>query len=406
MSLFYSPENLLQIGTPEHHTSVNKLVEPGSDPAYIYDLDDMVFRLHHLRKSFSIGADIHYAMKANSNDVILRTFKKEGAQIDTVSAGEIRHALACGFEPADVIFSGVGKTGEELGYAIDLNIKQINVESPQELERIARIAATKNKKVRVAFRLNPDVDAKTHPYITTGLQENKFGMDSSFIPELKEIIRKNREQLHVQGVTLHIGSQLEDISPIEDAIRKTIPVYEDFARDGNPMQTFDIGGGVGTCYKKRNIAGEMETITRYGKMASELLAPLGCRLLCEPGRILVGPGGVLVSEVQYIKSTPYKNFMIVNTGMHHLMRPSLYQAWHDILPVHKSDRPAVKYDIVGPICESADVLGFDREIPEVRQGDLIAVANAGAYGYSMANLYNEHRLPRQILLYRGEVIHS
>ncbi len=344
------------------------------------------------------GLEIHYAMKANGANRILRTFRSEGTGIDTVSGGEIRHALAVGFPPGEIIFSGVGKTRTELELAIGLGIKQINVESPQELQRIIALARALGKKPRCAFRVNPDVDAKTHPYITTGFRENKFGMGDHFLPELRLILASAGDAVELVGLTLHIGSQLQDLAPLEDAIRKTLPIFYSLQEEGHPMRTFDVGGGLGIRYQEEHTLPprDLALIEEYGALLRRALKGFAGQVLCEPGRILVGSCGTLVGEVQYLKETPDRNFVILNTGMHHLLRPALYQAHHRILPlVLHPDRQIKRYDVVGPICESSDVLGKERELQEIFQGEFLAIADAGAYGYSMATLYNEHPLPKE-----------
>ncbi len=375
--------------------SISSLVKKYGSPIYIYDLDSMVGAVQSLKTAFEGQVEIHYATKANSHPLILKAFLKEKIGVDTVSWGEAEEALNVGFKPKDIIFSGVAKTSVELTQAIRKQIKQINVESPQELIRIGEIAKKLKKKAQVAFRMNPNVNPNTHPYITTGFRENKFGMDTTFLPELRGILRKYAKHLDLKGVTLHVGSQLRDLSGILDAIQKTIPVFLDLKHSGFHMETFDIGGGIGIPYD----GSEPMDLKLYATQVVDLLKPLGCRILTEPGRILVGPYGILVGEIQYIKASPYKNFAILDTGMHHLMRPALYQAFHRMekVGVVVSD-DKVLYDIVGPICESSDVIGRDRYLPILEQGDLIAIRDAGAYGFSMASFYNAHALPKEIII--------
>jgi diaminopimelate decarboxylase len=385
---------------------LTRLTEGRSEPFYLYDLDGLRTRARALAAAYP-GLEIHYAMKANSTERILRVFQSEGTGVDVVSGGEIRCALQAGFEPKDVIFSGVGKTRAELELALGLGIKQINVESPQELRRIVEMARAAGKRPRVAFRLNPDVDAKTHPYISTGLRENKFGMGEHFVPELLEILRGAPGAVDPVGLTLHIGSQLQDTRPIEDAIRKTLAVWKRFGEAGIALETLDVGGGLGIPYAEEHQrpSRDLELLEGYGTMLTRALSGFRGRVLCEPGRILVGSCGTLLGEVQYVKETPHRNFLVLNTGMHHLIRPSLYQAFHRIVPVRENaDREKKTYDVVGPICESSDVLGKQRELREVRQGEWLAVADAGAYGIAMASTYNEHELPGQFFWEGGEVL--
>lgn len=382
---------------------LEKLAKAYGTPIYIYDLDGMLQRLHEFRSAFQEQIHIHYALKANSNPLVLKAFKKEKIGIDTVSGGEIGLALKAGFKPADIIFSGVGKSSEEIEIALRKNISQINVEGPQELERIAKIAKKLKRISRVAFRMNPDVSPQTHPYITTGFRENKFGMDMSFLPDLKEILKKYSKHLSLQGLTLHIGSQLLEFKSIQDAIEKTIPIYKEFQADGHDMKTFDIGGGIGIPYD----GGIAPDLAEYGKIVLNLLKPLGCQILSEPGRILVGPFGVLLTEVEYIKRSPARNFAIVNTGMHHLIRPALYQAQHRIWPLtRRHEELKYAYDVVGPICESSDFVGKNIELHGLVQGDRLAILDTGAYGYSMASFYNAHKLPKEIVISKGKAVTS
>ena len=390
----------LWAGSETNGTDLLDLAKKYDRPVYVYDLGDIVNRIRRLRDSFgSLPVSIHYAVKANANPEILRAMAKEGIGVDTVSGGEIQAALENGFTAQSVIFSGVGKTKAEIELAIQSDIKQINVESPQELERIAEIARRLGRKPSVAFRMNPDVNPQTHPYITTGFRENKFGMDVSFLPELKSIVRKKADFLRLRGVTLHIGSQLLELSSLRDAISKTAAVYKELQAEGFNVDRFDIGGGLGINYGTDNNEDDFQRINEYGKMVRDLLGELNCEVIAEPGRILVARSGILIGEVQYIKKTQFKTFAILNTGMHHLLRPALYQAKHRVLPLINPPKVQLqKYDVVGPICESSDFLAKDVELPQLNAGDYLAMADAGAYGFSMASFYNRHALPQEVVL--------
>jgi len=378
------------------HSQLEKLARKYDTPFYVYDLEGINQRLKKFRASFHGDVEVHYAMKANANKDILKNFKKHKIGVDVVSWGEAKVAIDAGFHHRDIIFSGVGKSIEEITKAVKHQIKQINVESPQELIRIGEVAKKLKKKAQVAFRMNPNVSPQTHPYITTGFRENKFGMDASFLPELRGILTKYKKNIELKGVTLHIGSQLLTLDSLREAILKTIPIYLDFKNSGYPVETFDVGGGLGIPYDGQT----QIDLAAYGAMVEELLKPLECRILCEPGRILVGEFGVLVAEVQYIKKTPFKNFAIVNTGMNHLIRPALYSAVHRIekIETRASAEASELYDVVGPVCESSDFLGKDRYLPKLHQGDLLAILDSGAYGFSMASNYNHHDLPKEIIL--------
>ena len=404
MGLFYQ-DGVLHFGEA---TRVNLLdiARKTDKPFYVYDLEGIRLRVRALQAAYP-GIQIHYAMKANGASAILNLFKEEGTGVDVVSGGEIKIALDHGFLPDKIIFSGVGKTKAELQLAIDKKIHQINVESPQELARIIELAKESKAHPNVAFRMNPDVDAQTHPYITTGFRENKFGMGEYFLKDLLALLQNAQNQVNLCGLTLHIGSQLLNIAPIEEAIRKTMPIWEQLKNLGFAMKTFDAGGGLGIPYREPHAypARDLQLIEDYGKMLKSAFGSFSGKVLCEPGRILVGSCGVLVGEVQYLKETPYRNFIILNTGIHHLIRPALYQAHHNILPLReaKTGAPVKTYDVVGPICESSDVLGKDRELSHVQAGDFLAIADAGAYGYTMASHYNEHAFPEQFTWENGKL---
>ncbi len=377
------------------------LSEQEGHPCYVYDLANIQRRFEKLKKVLSSLANLspHYALKANANSEILQAFKTWGAGVDVVSAGEMHRALDNGFTGSDVIFSGVAKSIEEIDAALDADIKQINVESPQELIRIGQRARAKNKTMAVAFRMNPEVNPVTHPYITTGMSENKFGMDRSFVPSLVRILKEYQDSIKLRGLTMHIGSQLLDLDSMKEAIQKLRSINHELDILGFPTESIDIGGGVGIHYDQMDEEKDFATIEAYGAIVTEGLNGYTGEVLIEPGRVLVGRAGVLLCQVEYIKKTATKTFAIVNTGMHHLMRPALYQANHRILPItRKSKSKTVSYDVVGPICESSDSLGKNRVMQELHQGDYLAICDAGAYGFTMANNYNFHALPKEIVL--------
>ncbi len=411
---------MLHVGTPQSDTSavsLEKIASQLTRPTYVYDLDNVRLRGEALKAAFNeTNCVVHYALKANNHPLVLKTINSLGFGADTVSAGEIQLALSAGISADRIIFSGVGKTIREIEFAIQSQIKQINVESPQELARIIQIARRLNRCVDVAFRMNPDVNPDTHPYITTGFRENKFGMDESFLPELKALLREAKDAVRLRGLTLHIGSQLLEIQSLHDAIEKTIAVHRTFEADGFALDCLDIGGGVGINYASADESSEFAMIEAYGKMVRALTKDLKVEIMLEPGRILVGRCGVLLTEVQYIKRAPAKTFAIVDTGMHHLLRPALYGARHRILPVAESRMvlPGVNstssnlqpelFDVVGPICESSDCIARDIRLVSLQQGDWLAIADAGAYGFTMASHYNAHELPAQICVSEAQIV--
>jgi diaminopimelate decarboxylase len=382
-----------------------KLNSLGGTPTYFYDLDMIMERVKVFRESWSIPLRIHYAMKANSHPQILKALADQGLGADVVSKGELEQSLAAGMAPTGIVFSGVGKKRNEIEAALGKGIFQLNVESPQELKRIAEIAKAMGLTAPVAFRLNPDVNADTHPYIQTGFRENKFGMDESFLPELIEILKMYPHQLHLQGIAIHIGSQLQDLTPILEATQKALKVFDQLKAQGFRLQTFDVGGGVGLDYRNQNPDSDLPLIQQYGARLSQLLKGRVPQVMCEPGRILVARAGVLLTEVQYVKTTPYRKFVIVDTGMHHLMRPALYQAHHEVSPLTEPGNQDLQlFDIVGPICESTDVLARDRRLPLLQSGDRLGIRDVGAYGFAMANHYNAHDLPSEVVYANGKAL--
>jgi len=385
-----------------------RLTAPLKTPFYLYDLDGLRGRIEKFTAELPAGSRCHFAMKANNNLHVLNVVRECGLGADVVSAGEMRLAIdQAGFSPRDVIFSGVGKTAEEIQFALKCDIEQINVESLGELKRIAKIAAEQKKKARIALRMNPDVDVDTHPYIRTGFRDNKFGLDFGAVPEILRILKTSTAHVELQGLTLHIGSQIRDVEPFALAIRKTLDLYHELTASGFALKTFDVGGGLGIDYLSKDLAGDENTITSYGRILCEIFEPelkskaVEC-LYLEPGRILVARFGFLVCEVQYVKRTPYKNFAIVDSGMHHLIRPALYEAHHRIKLLRESKAPTEVFDVVGPICESADILGLERVLPsDVDSGDRLVIYDAGAYGSVMASDYNLRERPADYAVERG-----
>jgi diaminopimelate decarboxylase len=377
-ALEYNPQGELSL----YGQSLCDLVE---EPSYIYSatglrqrVEQFLAALAPLKNEFMV----HYAMKANSHPKILKSFMGYGLGVDVVSGGELKKALDCGFEPQKIIFSGVGKTKSEIQFALEMKIKQINVESLPELERIASF----QKDVSIVLRLNPNVDAKTHPYISTGFKENKFGIDETQIPQFLETIRKN-PCLKLAGISSHIGSQIFDLNVIQEAIAKMRNLFQQIKDQGFDLKVFDVGGGVGIDYNQ-DAQSDFENMNRYGQILIKGLSDLPVQIQMEPGRILVARSAALLTQVQYIKRTPHKTFIICDSGMNHLLRPALYQAEHRIFPLRQKAGEKMVCDVVGPVCESSDFLGKNREFTGIEQGDWLAIADTGAYGASMMSDYN------------------
>ena len=363
-------------------------------PAYVYSR--AALEHNFLAYKNALSDDRHlicYAVKANSNIAVLNLLARLGSGFDIVSAGELERVLVAGGDPAKIVFSGVAKTAVEMAKAIDAGIHCFNVESLSELELLQDVAAAVEAIVNVSLRVNPDVDAKTHPYISTGLKENKFGIE---IEEAINVYRQGRDlpNLKLIGVDCHIGSQLTDMRPFLDAIDRVLELVDILAEDGIVIEHLDLGGGLGVCYKDE----QPPTPGEFLASVQNHLAGRDLQLIFEPGRSIVANTGILLTRVEYLKSNSAKNFAIIDAAMNDMLRPALYQAWMDIKPVQpKDDIEALHYDVVGPVCETGDFLGKDRELA-LAEGDLLALFGAGAYGFTMASNYNSRGRPPEIIV--------
>ncbi|MBN1882301.1 MAG: diaminopimelate decarboxylase [Deltaproteobacteria bacterium] len=369
------------------------LVREHGTPLYIYSARTL---RHHYRvfKDALGGMDhlICFAMKANSNLSVLKLFFDLGAGADIVSGGELFRALQAGVDPSKVVYSGVGKTEDEITAALEADILMFNVESFQELTVINGIAQEMGATARISVRVNPDVDPKTHPKISTGLKANKFGLDITGVIDDYERARE-RKNIQVVGVDCHIGSQLTEIGPFEDALKRLVELIERLRERNFEIQYLDFGGGLGITYQSE----EPPDPTEYARAIEEIAGDLGVTFILEPGRVLVGNAGILVTRVLYTKETE-KHFVIVDAGMNDLARPAIYDSYHRIVPVVENGADVITADIVGPICESSDYLAKDRDIPRVVRDDLLAVESAGAYSFSMASNYNSRPRCAEIMV--------
>ena len=368
-------------------------------PCYVYSRAALTEAFRQFDEGFAACDHlICYAVKANSNLAVLNTFAKLGAGFDIVSGGELARVLAAGGDPGKIVFSGIGKTADEMRAALVAGILCFNVESESELVRLNKVAGEMNKIAPVSLRINPDVDAKTHPYISTGLKNNKFGVayDSAF-----ELYRRAAAMPHlaVHGVDCHIGSQLTEIEPFLAALERVLALVDKLAAVGISISHLDLGGGVGICYRDET----PPAIAAYAAALMRRLKGRNFKLLLEPGRALVGNAGLLLTQVEYLKHGEAKNFAIVDAAMNDLMRPALYDAWHDIVAVEPRIGPADHFEIVGPVCESGDFLGHDRELC-LEEGDLLAVMSAGAYGMSMSSNYNTRPRAAEVMVDGSEVL--
>lgn len=373
------------------------IAEAVGTPCYVYSTAILQDRYRAYDKALGpLGVRICYALKASSNQAILRLFAEEGAGMDVVSDGEMRRALAAGIAPDRIVFSGVGKTRDELVAALTENLAQINVESREELALLNEVAGTLGRRAPVALRINPDVDARTHVKITTGLRENKFGID---IDHAAEVYRQAAELPNIapQGLAVHLGSQLLDLAPYRDAYRKLADLVRALRADRLSVDNLDLGGGIGIGYQ----AGETPPdLAAYADIVREILTPLGCHMMVEPGRSLVGDAGILLSRVIYRKHGLSRDFLIVDAAMNDLVRPAMYDAWHEILPIAEPapDAALSAVDIVGPVCESGDTFAKERAVPPLTDGDLLAFSQAGAYSAVMASTYNSRPLVPEVLV--------
>ncbi|PXA70510.1 diaminopimelate decarboxylase [Vibrio sp. 11986-1-5] len=382
------------------NVSLTQLAEQYGTPLYVYSRATLERHWHAFDQS--VGAHPHlicYAVKANSNLGVLNTLARLGSGFDIVSGGELERVLAAGGNPSNVVFSGVGKTAAEMKRALTLQIKCFNVESEPELLLLNQVAGELGVKAPVSLRINPDVDAHTHPYISTGLRDNKFGIAFERAPEVYRLAH-NLEHIHVRGIDCHIGSQLTALEPFIDATDRLLALIDQLAAEGITIAHLDVGGGLGVVYRD-------EQPPQPGDYAKALLARLHkhphLELIFEPGRAIAANAGVLLTRVEFLKHTEHKNFAIIDAAMNDLMRPALYQAWQDIVPVAPRAGEAIIYDLVGPVCETGDFLGKDRPLV-LAQGDLLAVRSAGAYGFAMSSNYNTRTRAAEVMV-DGDKIH-
>ena len=382
--------------------SVPEIARAVGTPFYCYSTATLERHYRVFAEAFSsVDSMVCYAMKANSNQAVLKTLARLGAGVDVVSEGELRRALAAGIPANRIMFSGVGKTIHEMDLALEVGIYCFNVESEPELEVLASRAEKAGKTAHVSFRVNPDVDARTHAKISTGKKENKFGI--SFDRARAVYARAAAlPGIEVAGIDMHIGSQITEMQPFEDAFRLLRELVDTLRSDGHAISHVDIGGGLGIPYKDDN--NPPPEPTAYAKVVLEQLAGLNCKIVAEPGRLIVGNAGILVTEVIYVKDGGDKTFVIVDAAMNDLIRPTLYEAYHEVRPVviSAANAPRIRADIVGPVCETGDYLALDREMAMPRAGDLMAVGSAGAYGAVQSCTYNTRRLIPEVLVNGGE----
>lgn len=384
------------LGGPMKDVDLHALAERWLTPLYVYCAESVRARIDGLQDAL-LGLDslVCYAVKANSSLAILGLMAEAGLGADIVSVGELRRCLRAGIPANRIVFSGVGKTGAEMVEALDAGIWKFNVESIDELRTLQEVAQIRDVIARAAVRINPDVDARTHDKISTGKSENKFGVS---IAEARRWFAGAADLSNVRltGLHLHIGSQIMSLEPVRLAFERTAEFWRELADSGHAIDSIDVGGGLGACYR----AGHDVPIPAadYVAVIRSALVDFKGKVILEPGRYLVAEAGVLLTRVIRVKKTDSRAFLIVDAAMNDLLRPSLYEAWHDVVALHDESRPPACYDIVGPVCETSDTFGVDRELPECRAGDLLAIMGVGAYGASMASTYNSRPLAAEVLV--------
>ena len=395
----YQPFQPTSAGLTCDGVSVESIVERSGTPLYIYSATAITKAYRAIDDAFaSYPHAIHYALKANSTMAILRHLRSLGSRADANSSGEIQVAQRAGFAPADIVFTGVGKTRQELEYAVAHDVGTINAESPGELDRIDAIAQALGRTARVALRVNPDIDAQSHPNISTGLKTNKFGVA---LQDARGIYRDRRDArgLRFVGLHVHIGSQITTLEPLERAARVLVSLALELTSDGVALEHLDLGGGLGIAYERRPI---IEPSAYAGAVIPELRRS-GLPVVLEPGRAVVGHAGALVARITDIKRFPDgRQFAVLDAGMGELMRPAMYGSYHNIVPVQPRGGEQTAWDVVGPICESSDVFARERPLPPLAVDDLVALLDAGAYGSVMGSNYNRHLLPAEVLVADGE----
>ena len=397
------PGNLAAAGTPAPRwldgVDLQRLAERSPTPFHAYSASAIHQRIDALNTALAgLDATICFAVKANPNLAILQLMAQAGVGADIVSVGELRRALNAGMPAERIVFSGVGKSADEIAGALNVGIMRFNVESLDELHTLQRVANAQEVTARAAVRINPDVDAQTHAKISTGKSENKFGVS---IDEARRWFAQRKSFDHVQldGLHVHIGSQILSVEPFRLALQRVAAFWRELEQAGHPVNSIDVGGGLGVCYR----AGVDRPVAAadYAGVIREALAGFRGRLLLEPGRYLVAEAGVLLTRVIRVKPGIERTFLVLDAAMNDLQRPSLYDAWHDIVPVADEPRPMTTYDIVGPVCETGDTFARARELPECAAGDLLLIKATGAYGTSMASTYNSRPLAAEVLLQRG-----
>ena len=375
--------------------AISEIAAAVGTPFYLYSTATLLRHFKVFAEALPEGSLVAYAVKANSNLAVIRTLAEAGAGADVVSEGELRRALAAGVPPDRIVFSGVGKTRQELAFALDAGIYQINVESEPELDALNEIASAKGLVASISVRVNPDVDARTHAKISTGKGENKFGVPIDRMPEVARRCTM-MAGISLKGIAVHIGSQITELEPMESAYLRVFDMVATLRGEGHEIERADLGGGLGVPYVMND--SHPPSPSEYGAMVRRISAGLNVRLTFEPGRLIVANAGVLVSSVVYVKQGASRDFLVLDAGMNDLIRPAMYEAHHDIIPVVRRDGREHAFDVVGPVCETGDTFARGRVLPPFEAGDLAAILTAGAYGAAQASEYNTRPLAPEVMV--------
>jgi len=374
---------------------VSEIADKVGTPFYLYSSASLAYQYNQFKEAFGdLDLLICYAVKANTNQAVIKTLGDLGAGADVVSQGELRRAIAAGISPEKIVYSGVAKTVTEMSFALETGIYQFNVESEPELIQLSEIAASLNKTADITFRVNPDVDAKTHAKISTGKSENKFGIPWKNVKEICDKAAK-LPGIKLVGLDLHIGSQITDLNPFEEAFTRISGLVETLREDGHEITRLDLGGGLGIPYEGDDFP---PLPLEYAEMVKRVVSHLKCQIIIEPGRFLVGNAGILVSKVVYLKEGEKRKFLIIDAAMNDLVRPSMYDAYHGIDPLVQSDLDDELYDVVGPVCETGDTFATNRLVSPMGSGDLLAIRSVGAYGAVMSSTYNTRPLIAEVIV--------
>ena len=383
--MFVYEKNQLILKQDQKNLPLLEIAQKEKTAFYLYDLEGLKKWCRYFLSQTDL--EVFFAVKCNFNKELLKVFQRESCGVDVVSLGEAELALSLGFLPEKILFSGVGKSMEELEFALSNRLFQINVESFEELQRILSICQRKNQVAKLGIRINPNIDFESHPHIKTGLSGHKFGLEESERPAVLKFIQSHSQFLHLQGLSMHIGSQIFDHSALVQALSYLKKLFDEVKKQGFPLKSLDIGGGLGIDYKKEGFEDEKQRLSHFHQECQKILKDFEGRVLTEPGRFLAARFGLLCAKVEYIKKSSGKKFIILNSGMNHFMRTALYGTEHRILNLLKRNEKET-YDVVGPICETGDTFAKNCRLNRVEQGDWLAIADVGAYGAVMSNNYN------------------